>query len=300
MAPRKNQLLSTKIASNWKITDIKAAIPIQLRPRVIGTLTTLIPALHDLSAISKGRMEEVHGLLRDAVLHRRQGPNYQKAEVNIDDIKEVEHRLRSSLPMSESSGGGAVQRGGRKGKRKAVDEPIREKAKETTMQSGCETRAMKRARLANEPRTKTPQRRIQEAMSISSEDDTSTRDTDSSDKVIPETPPVSPPPNLGRHSDQQTASIFPEDPEEDECNVQSSSPSPPQLGKPASGGDAKEVMNRIQILREILHVREVAHQRLTDEYVAKTAEYQRRALVLKAELKKLETQILEDGEKGEE
>lgn len=62
----------------------------------------------------------------------------------------------------------------------------------------------------------------------------------------------------------------------------------------------KQVMHRIQILREILRAQEVEHRRLTDEYLAKAAQHQRRALLLKAEVEQLETQISDEGEKGEE
>jgi hypothetical protein len=59
------------IKQNWKISDVRYALPPQLRPHKAQPLEpALIEALGTLSTLSKDQLEEVHNLLRKAALQR--------------------------------------------------------------------------------------------------------------------------------------------------------------------------------------------------------------------------------------
>jgi hypothetical protein len=66
-APR-DQTIAAKILQNWSIKNIRDVLPVQLRPRSGNSIApALIAALSELSNISKGQVDMIRTLLRDAV-----------------------------------------------------------------------------------------------------------------------------------------------------------------------------------------------------------------------------------------
>jgi hypothetical protein len=91
--------MTANILKYWSITELRYAFPVQLRPRPGTSIApALIAALSDLSKISRGQLERVKVLLRDAVHERyRKSKALGEAVVTIADIQKVRARITAQL-----------------------------------------------------------------------------------------------------------------------------------------------------------------------------------------------------------
>lgn len=104
MTSRKEQLASESIKKNWAVSDVRHVLPLQLRPHKKENLYLM------LSKISKGKTDEVHKLLHEAVLHHKRaaGKKSVKIRVTMKNVKSAQDYFKSHNEEGTRSDGNKV------------------------------------------------------------------------------------------------------------------------------------------------------------------------------------------------
>lgn len=321
MARRKKQTLSAKVSLNWNIKDIRQALPPQLRPRGRQTLKpALVPALLDLSKISKGRVEEVREHLLGTVLRRRKSSweNSEQVEVTVDDVETVLRLLDNNIFESQESStfDTATQEDDEYANELSAEEDDRELPESPWTTPASVTRPKKRVRFLSGARTAWEEQRVHELQSPESGQSRARHlynTPDRANRVIPETPPRSPTRNLARKRrpglrskgaqlslDQLELSSSTNVSRRNRLAAFFRAPNLKAVLRIPANLDYKQTMSRVKELRT--EARE--HERLAGEYksyAAKAAQHKRVALSLEVEIRELEDHFFQsDGEDEEE